>query len=89
VPHFRSYAEEARFWDTHDVTEHSREMSSARVKVSPRLSHGVTIRLTPQTLARLRSQAAQRGLGPTTLARMWIMERLRESSRPTGKTVNR
>jgi len=39
----------------------------------------ITIRLDPRTLEKLRQEAHQRGIGPTTLARMWILERLQET----------
>jgi hypothetical protein len=43
-----------------------------------RVSEGITIRLNPKTVAELRTRAHEQGIGPTTLARMWILEHLRE-----------
>ena len=78
IPAFKSKEEEARFWDTHDFTDYTGEFKPVRVRFAKNLSRGITIRLDPETLAILRSQALQKGVGPTTLVRMWILERLRE-----------
>jgi hypothetical protein len=39
----------------------------------------VPVRLSSETWAELRREASELGIGPTTLARMWIMEKLRQS----------
>ena len=80
IPEFRTREEEAEFWDTHDASEFWDELKPVRVRVAKNLSEGITIRLDPATLAALRAQAHEKGIGPTTLARMWILERLREQS---------
>jgi hypothetical protein len=76
IPEFRSVEEEAEFWDTHDLADYWKEFKPIRVRVAKRLSEPLTIRLDPETLAELRSRAKQKGIGPTTLARMWVLERL-------------
>jgi predicted DNA binding CopG/RHH family protein len=80
IPKFRSREEEANFWDTHDLADYWDEFQPVRVRFAKKLSlsQGITIRLDPKTLSALRSRAEKDGIGPTTLARMWIMERLRE-----------
>ncbi|MBI2940113.1 MAG: hypothetical protein HYY04_06695 [Chloroflexi bacterium] len=81
IPEFASIEEEARFWDTHDTTDFEDEFRPVRVRFARNLSQGITIRLDPETLAELRARARGKGLGPTTLARMWIMEQLAELKR--------
>jgi predicted DNA binding CopG/RHH family protein len=76
IPKFSSIEEEAKFWDTHDTTDYESEFKPADVQFAANLSKGITIRLDPETLQTLRQQAKKKGLGPTTLARMWILERL-------------
>jgi predicted DNA binding CopG/RHH family protein len=76
IPKFSSIEEEAKFWDTHDTTDYESEFKPADVRFAANLSKGITIRLDPETLQTLRQQAKKKGLGPTTLARMWILERL-------------
>lgn len=46
--------------------------------VSSELSEILTIRVSSATLGRLRSLARERGIGPSTLVRMWILDRLNE-----------
>lgn len=78
IPEFKSKEEEARFWDSHDFTDYPNEFKPVRVRFARNLSQGITIRLDPETLGVLRFQAHEKGVGPTTLARMWILEHLRE-----------
>jgi hypothetical protein len=57
----------ADYWD---------EFKPVKAHFARNPSEGVTIRFDPETLARLREQARKKGMGPTILARMWILERL-------------
>ena len=80
VPSFTNREEEATFWDTHDVSDYWDELKQIKLKVSKNLSKGITIRFDEETLEILRQQAHRKGIGPTTLARMWILERLQSNS---------
>lgn len=77
IPEFASREAEAEFWDTHNLTDYWDEFKPVRARFAKRLSEGINIRLDPETLAELRAQAAEKGIGPTTLARMWILEHVR------------
>jgi hypothetical protein len=48
------------------------------MKFLKNLSEGITIRFDTQTLNTLRQAANKKGIGPTTLVRMWVLERLEE-----------
>ena len=76
IPAFDSRREEAEFWDTHDTTDFEDQFEPANVRFANNLSKGITVRLTAETLDKLRAMATRKGIGPTTLARMWILERL-------------
>lgn len=78
LPEFKSRQEMAEFWDTHDFTDYMDEFKPVKVRFAKKLSEGINIRLDPETLQELRKRASEKGIGPTTLARMWILERLRE-----------
>ena len=78
IPEFATYEEEARFWDTHDTTDFEDEFKPVRVHVARKLSSGLTIRLDRETLEKLRRAAQEKGIGPTTLIRMWVLERLQQ-----------
>lgn len=87
IPEFATREEEAAFWDTHDVSDYWDDFKPARARFAKQLSEGITIRLDPETLARLRSLASEMGIGPTTLARIWILEHLRQM--PPSPVVER
>jgi predicted DNA binding CopG/RHH family protein len=91
IPEFASIEEEAAFWDTHSTADYEAEFTPVHVRFAKRLSTGVTIRLDPDTLERLRTLAHQQGIGPTTLIRMWVLERLtqQEGSSPPDRAPAR
>jgi hypothetical protein len=78
IPDFRSREKEAEFWDTHDVTDYLDELRPVRVRAAPQLSQGMTVRLDASDRETLGRIAAEMGVGPSTLVRIWIKERLRE-----------
>ena len=47
------------------------------IEVKRPLDKVVPVRLPSETWEQLRREAAELGIGPTTLARMWILEKLR------------
>ena len=77
IPTFANREEEAAFWDNHDLSDYWDELKPVKLKVAKNLSKGITIRFDAETLKELRRLAQEKGVGPSTLARMWILERLR------------
>ncbi len=77
IPKFKNRQEEAKFFDMHDMADYQDEFKTVRARFAKNLSEGITIRLDPETLSDLRSRAHEKGIGPTTLARMWVLEHLR------------
>ncbi len=84
IPEFTSREQEAEFWDTHDLADYWDEFKSVKVRFAKNLSEGLNIRLDPETLGQLRSMAAEKGIGPTTLARMWILEHVKTNKAETS-----
>jgi len=79
IPKFRSLDEEAEFWDTHSPLDHPQEWTEVKhVKVERPLGHILGVRLDAKTLDKLASVGRKKGIGPSTLARIWLMERLAE-----------
>lgn len=78
IPQFRNREEEAKWWDTHDITDYVDELKPVKVDFAKNLSEGLTIRLNSATIDKLRRIAQEKGIGPATLARMWIIEHLKE-----------
>ncbi|EKD92793.1 MAG: hypothetical protein ACD_28C00328G0001 [uncultured bacterium] len=76
IPKLKNIQEEAEFWDTHDTTDFEDEFKTVKVRFAKNLSEGVTVRFDPATSNKLRVEAHQKGIGPTTLIRMWVLERL-------------
>ncbi|MBI4310729.1 MAG: hypothetical protein HY681_03015 [Chloroflexi bacterium] len=52
-----------------------------KVEVKKPLDKVIPVRLSADKWEALRKEAAELGIGPTTLARMWILERLRQRSK--------
>jgi hypothetical protein len=80
LPDFKNRQEMAEFWDTHDFADYWAEFKPVKVQVSKNLTSSLNIRLDPKSLDELRKKAQKKGVGPTTLARMWILEHLRARS---------
>src|SRR5215213_9280230 len=83
IPDFQSREEEAEFWDTHDFTEFLDETRPVKLRVGKQLSEGLTVRLDRQDRDELERRASEQGIGPSTLVRMWIKERLRGTQSPS------
>lgn len=78
IPQFNSIEEETHFWDTHSFADYEHEFTPVKVKFAKSLSQGITVRFDTKTLDELRSHAQDKGIGATTLIRMWILERLKK-----------
>lgn len=76
IPRFKSLEEEAQFWDTHSTTEFEDEFTEVKMDVARPLIHTLAVRLDARTIDRLAAVARKKGIGPSTLARMWLLERL-------------
>ncbi len=75
IPMFRNEEEEAEFWAEHDLTEFEEDLKPADV-LCARSDQVIAIRLNKDDLETLKSLARRKGIGYTTLVRMWIRERL-------------
>lgn len=81
IPAFNDIEEEAAFWDSHDLTDFDGiELQPVEVSVGPGLADRLTLRLDRADREELRRIANAKGVGPSTLARMWIKERLRQEA---------
>ncbi len=76
IPNFKNRQEMAKWWDNHDLADYQDEFKTVKAKFSKNLSSTLNVRLEPKTIEKIRQQAHKKGLGPTTLARMWILEHL-------------
>jgi predicted DNA binding CopG/RHH family protein len=85
TPKFASYEEEAHFWDTHDVTDYWEELEPVKMQFTKKPSKPVNVRFDDDALRDIRTLALQRGIGATTLIRMWALEKLREEKQSRAR----
>lgn len=79
-PKFKSYAEEARFWDTHELTDYfdrSKKVVLDFSAAKKKKDSVLTVRLQPELKMKLGAVAEEMGIQASTLARMWLVEKLR------------
>ncbi len=78
IPKFKTYEEEASFWDTHSIADFKGELQKVDLTVKKPLKMTFTVRLDPKTVKELDNVAKDKGVGPRTLARMWLLEKLKD-----------
>ena len=78
IPNFKTYEDEANFWDTHDFTEFEDELEDVEIIIELNKPRDETIILRVQKNLKdnLEKVARSKGLNISTLARMWLMEKL-------------
>ena len=92
IPAFRSDQEERAFWAHHSLEEFARDLGDLDVEIRPPRTEQIALRLHKEDLQVLRSLAAKRGVGHTTLARTVLegwLARSRSKTRRTGRTKTR
>ena len=79
IPTFQTVEEEAAFWDSHSSEEFTDELLPVEnVKfVKAGSKKALTVRFDEDTFEELSREAQEKGIGPSTLARMVILEHLR------------
>lgn len=80
IPEFKSYAEEAEWWDNTDTgaPEYAEEFQPVKARFPHQITHSVQIRFDPATNSALEERAKELGIKKSTLIRIWIKERLRQ-----------
>jgi predicted DNA binding CopG/RHH family protein len=72
---FKDREKEAKFWEK-NFDDAWAAGKPIKAKFAKNLSETINIRLDTKTLNDVRIQAKEKGLGPTQLIRMWIMDHL-------------
>ena len=78
VPHFKTVEEEAAFWDTHSPLDYPDDFQPVATSVERPLEHILGVRLDAKTVEKLAAIGRKKGIGPSTLARIWIIEQIAE-----------
>lgn len=77
ISKFKSFKEEAKFWDSHDFTDYLSDLKPVKVIFSSSPKEEIlTLRLQPQFKKLLNRVATLRGLQVSSLIRMWLTEKL-------------
>jgi predicted DNA binding CopG/RHH family protein len=74
IPLFASLAEEAQYWEGHQIEV--RLMQAALVRTDTNESTTITLRMDPRMLSRLKRLARQRYLNYQSMLKQWVAERL-------------
>jgi len=85
IPRFKSYEEEAEFWDTHSPLDYG-TWKEVKLEFAKPLVHILGVRFDAKTIDRLSELGNGLGVGPSTLVRMWIMEKLKSVSRKSKQS---
>lgn len=78
---FKTLGEEAKFWDDHDVSTIFKNPKTPLTKLFPLESEKqeiMTLRLQKSVKDKLENVAYRMGINPSTLARIWLIERLQK-----------
>jgi predicted HicB family RNase H-like nuclease len=81
IPEFSTREEEAQWWDTHSITDYLDELEPVEVRYKQHLSKPLSVRLNEEDRKALTQLAHEQGIGPSTLIRMWVKERLNRTER--------
>lgn len=79
IPDFADEAEEARFWETHEID--ARLMASSVHEADARESTTITLRFDPRMLSRIKRLARSRFLNYQSMIKQWLAERMEEENR--------
>jgi len=76
---FKTLDEEAEFWDTHDLSQvfnNPKISLSTLPHIEKEKEEMLTIRIQKSIKAKIVKLAHSKGINPTTLARMWLIEKV-------------
>lgn len=82
IPNFKSYEEEANFWDTHSFVDFEDETEDVDIVVElekPR-SETLVVRLQKTLKDKMEKIAVKKGINVSALARIWFSEKLQQTA---------
>lgn len=86
IPRFKSDQYVAQFWDAHSLTEFEDDLEPVKERVFTRPEKQVmTIRVDKELVKAIKAIAREKGINYSTLARMWLIERLKKEMEDTKK----
>ena len=81
IPEFKSLKEEPKFWDSHSFTDFENELKKVDIvfELDKPRDETIIVRVQKNIKESLNKFARVKGLNLSTLARMWLMEKLEEN----------
>ena len=81
IPKFKTIEEEAEFWDTHSLADYWDEFKDVDLVIDLQKPKEETLvlRLQKNIKEKLELAAKSKGISISSLARMWLMEKLQSS----------
>lgn len=78
IPNFKNKNEETRFWESHSLADYWNEFKDVNlvVELNKPKEKTLVLRLQKNFKERLDRTAKSQGLSTSSLARMWLMEKL-------------
>ena len=76
IPNFKNRQEMAQWFDAHNIADYQDEFKTVEARFAKNLVDTINVRFDPRDLEKIRKIAQRKGVGPSTLVRMWAMERL-------------
>jgi len=84
IPPFKTLDEEANFWDTHDTSPLMRGEKIPLEKlelIEKEKKEVLVIRIQKSIKKKIEKIAKSKGINPTTLSRMWLIEKLSQQAK--------
>jgi len=83
IPRFKSDKEARAFWDTHSLADFEEDLRPAKNVVFVKPDRQViSLRLDRKIVSALKALAHRKGIGYSSLLRMWVLERFSQEARP-------
>lgn len=81
IPDFKNLEEEARFWETHPVTDFVNETEDVDIvfELDKPKEESLVLRVQKNMKKKLAAVAEKKGVTVSTLSRIWLTEKLRSA----------
>ncbi|OGR57260.1 MAG: hypothetical protein A3I11_09285 [Elusimicrobia bacterium RIFCSPLOWO2_02_FULL_39_32] len=76
IPKFKSDKEIREFWNKHSLSDYEEDLKPAPLSFHKPRKEVVTLRLDRSVVTKLKTMAKKIGIGYSSLARMWVMEKI-------------
>lgn len=81
LPQFETEEQEAEYWNSHSPLDLAAEPKAQKVRVRGAKDRPITVRLDSKSRSKLDRLAAERGLGPSSFARLILMSAIEQGGK--------